>query len=619
MSLISLQTIKAAEYLVIKDKVESCKAILKDKYKYSNLTDEERNYIYELNSKIDVFNLLTHLGLKGERIGDFSSFQCSFENDKGNHSIIVWDKVPGAHDYFEDCTYDIIDLIIKIKGWDFITVLKFLSEYARLDISFPFSVADDTKRKKNQPSQLIDIALGHGITHFHDQYDEAFVLIKISDNNLLLPIQSNDFKSFISNIYWEKTHMAANSESLRAAINILEAKAKYESVRHKLSPRVARLNNAIWYNLGDGAAVKITKEDWQIIENPPILFRPYKHQKVQIRPERASIDLTSEIFKFVRILDGDQRTLFIAKLTTDLVPDIPHPIDVIHGPQGSCKSTIQKLKKDLIDPSRIPITSLYGSKNDFVQTLHKHHNIVLDNQSYISSEQSDQLCRAVTGEGISKRKLYTDDDEIIFNIKNCISINGINVIASKPDLLQRCLIFSTSIIPPEERMNEYELWVEFEKVKPKLLGAYFSLLSKAMCEYENVKLDWKPRMADFAHWGSAVSKALGFDEKFFIKIYRENMQVQNEEALEASPIAQTIVKLMENRERYEDSPSNLLSELDNIASILRLDNKDRRYPRSPKTLWKRIKEIETNLLEVGITIERYKNLEGRKIVILKES
>jgi hypothetical protein len=72
----------------------------------------------------------------------------------------------------------------------------------------------------------------------------------------------------------------------------------------------------------------------------------------------------------------------------------------------------------------------------------------------------------VTGSRFSKRQLYTDDDDIIYSFKRCIGFNGINLVATKADLLDICLIIQLERIPKENRRKIEEIWKEFEKIKP---------------------------------------------------------------------------------------------------------------------------------------------------------
>lgn len=324
-----------------------------------------------------------------------------------------------------------------------------------------------------------------------------------------------------------------------------------------------------------------------------------------------------KIFNYVNIKEEHQ-LLYVASLVVSFIPDIPHPIDVLYGDQGTAKTTTSRIKKELIDPSAMRTLTFPSTQAQFVQQSSHHSFIPLDNLTSLPEWLSDALCRTVTGEGFSKRELYTDDDDIIYNFKRCVSINGINLVPTKPDLLDRSILFELDPIAPDKKRNEVELWEDFERDKPKFLGAIFSLLSKAMKEYENVNLTRKPRMADFATWGCAVAMALGKESHDFITAYFKNMRIQNEEALEGSPVARAIIAFMEGRDSWEGSPGELLDNLDGIAESLKLNTRDKRYPKDPRWLWRRIKEVRTNLLTVGI--DAYKDdsdrgSSGRKIIV----
>ena len=107
-----------------------------------------------------------------------------------------------------------------------------------------------------------------------------------------------------------------------------------------------------------------------------------------------------------------------------LSPEIPKPILMLYGEQGSAKTTNQELKKMLVDPSSIRTLTFPRDINELVQKLSHNYIAYFDNMSNIPEWISDQLCRAVTGSGFSKRELYTDDDDIIYNFKRCIGLNS---------------------------------------------------------------------------------------------------------------------------------------------------------------------------------------------------
>jgi hypothetical protein len=76
-----------------------------------------------------------------------------------------------------------------------------------------------------------------------------------------------------------------------------------------------------------------------------------------------------------------------------------------------------------------------------------------------------------------------------------------------------------------------------------------------------------------------------------------------EEAIEAHPVGIAIIKFMEDRTEWAGTTTELLAELENIATQLKIDTRDKLWAKAPNVLSRRIKEVKTNLREVGIIIE----------------
>ena len=64
----------------------------------------------------------------------------------------------------------------------------------------------------------------------------------------------------------------------------------------------------------------------------------------------------------------------------------------------------------------------------------------------------------VTGIGHTKRQLYTDDEDIIYEHKRPICLNGINVALTEPDALDRSISVELKEIDDEYRKKEDDLW-----------------------------------------------------------------------------------------------------------------------------------------------------------------
>jgi hypothetical protein len=134
---------------------------------------------------------------------------------------------------------------------------------------------------------------------------------------------------------------------------------------------------------------------------------------------------------------------------------------MLYGEKATAKSTLQELIKMLVDPSSILTLAFSKSIEGMVQKLAHNYVCFFDNVSKISDELSDILCRAVTGSRFSKRELFTDDHDIIYNFKRCIGINGINLGATKPDLIDRGVVIEHKPIPREKKLLLKDIWQRY--------------------------------------------------------------------------------------------------------------------------------------------------------------
>ncbi len=218
------------------------------------------------------------------------------------------------------------------------------------------------------------------------------------------------------------------------------------------------------------------------------------------------------------------------------------------------------------------------------------HNFLTyyDNVSTLPEWLSNDLCRAVTGTSDSNRELYTDDDDIIYQYKRPIGFNGINLAATRSDLLDRGLILEAERIKPENRRSfEDDIKPELERIKPELLGFIFDTIVKVLelKSQGGIKLKSMSRMADFEIAREMISRCLGYDEGEFIKAYDENKALGTSQVLEGSSVARAIIHMMETRDTWSGSATILLSELEEEANDLKIDiQKDKSWPKADSYL-----------------------------------
>ena len=117
-----------------------------------------------------------------------------------------------------------------------------------------------------------------------------------------------------------------------------------------------------------------------------------------------------------------------------------------------------------------------------------------------------------TGGGFVTRKLYSNDEEVRFNLCRPQILNGIEDLATRDDLRDRGILFELPVIVPEQRITENEHKKRLQAAHPSLLGALLHAVSAGLREESRIELDELPRMADFAIWTTAAETGLPWEQ-----------------------------------------------------------------------------------------------------------
>ena len=264
-------------------------------------------------------------------------------------------------------------------------------------------------------------------------------------------------------------------------------------------------------------------------------------QTSQVDPNRNyPADIFSQFLGLTNLKNEDDRLLLKVYTASMFIPDIPHVMLVLHGEKGSAKSTLQTLIKMLADPAKPSLLTVYNDVKEFIQQLAHNHIAYYDNLKHTPRWLSDEACKAITGIGSTKRKLYSDDEDIVYEYRRCLGFNGINISLTEPDALDRSMMIELERIKRSNALQETEIMSRFYCLRPQLLAYLFDILSKALVIKPTIVLDDLPRMADFAIWGEAIARAMGYRPMEFIDAYYNNIGKQNIEAIESSPLGQAI-------------------------------------------------------------------------------
>jgi hypothetical protein len=479
---------------------------------------------------------------------------------------------------------------------------------------------DKDKDDRSVAEVIVDLATDNSSLFFRDQYGIAYALVKIADHNEICRMESARFKRYLSRLYYEEESRVANAEALTNAIHVLQAKAEHEGQTIHLSLRVAWHGGDIYYDMTNEKweCIKISKGHWHLLQSNEIpipMFMRY-NQTTQVQPnQNYEKDIMDKFLQTLTNVKDDKNKLLLKVYIVSLfIPDIPHVMLILHGQMGSAKSTLQTLIKLLVDPAKPRLLTIYNDVKEFIQQLAHNHVAYYDNLKRTPLWLSDESCKAVTGVGSTKRKLYSDDDDIVYEYRRCLGFNGLNVALTEPDALDRSMMIELDRIKKENERTEEEIMSEFEKLRPGLLAYICDILARALEIKPTLRLQDLPRMADFAIWSEAIARAMGYQDLEFLNAYYENIGKQNVEAIQNHPLGQVIVRYIAEHQTCEGSPSEVLEILEIFAIENKIKTDHRLWPKAANSFTRRLNQISSNLLEgpgIDVQVTRITDIKGK--------
>ena len=168
-----------------------------------------------------------------------------------------------------------------------------------------------------------------------------------------------------------------------------------------------------------------------------------------------------------------------------------------------------------------------------------------------------------------KRKLYSDNSVHRISKTALVVINGIDSMTDRDDLASRAIQIT---LPPVEgrRRGGAEIELEFEEARPRLLGALFASMSRALRDLDSVEMSSEPRMLDAIRWVVAAEPALPFERGEVERTLEQSALAATEAAIENNPVAMGVIGLFSGGEtHWRGSITALKDELSKSYSEVR--------------------------------------------------
>jgi hypothetical protein len=359
--------------------------------------------------------------------------------------------------------------------------------------------------------------------------------------------------------------------------------------------------------------VEITPEGWQVIPEAPVCFRRPKGIKALPTPERGgTLSLLDSL------INADEESLLLMKawLVGCLHPEGPYAVLGVHGDHGAAKSSATRILHALLDPTRAILRRIPDDERTLSVAAHNSYILAYDNFSALPPWLSDAFCRIATGASDTYRQMYSNDEEAIFQFCRPIIFNSIEEIATRGDILDRCILVNLRKMNKKSRMTDGKFKKLFNDVHAPLLGALLDAASMALRNLSTIQLEELPRMADFAQWVVACEPLLTNRPGHFMEVYNRNQEEAVAIELEASPLATTICQFIEQQpyQQWTGYMNELLKKLDPLVSDK--EKKSPSWPKSARALSCKIKRIATGLRSADIDITfNGRNKHGQSILI----
>jgi hypothetical protein len=468
--------------------------------------------------------------------------------------------------------------------------------------------------KSSHASEVARLVRESGALLFHDAEARAYVTFEHEGHRETWPLRSRRAKLYARLLYHREKNAAPNAQAINDGLANLESTAIFDGSELPVYLRLAGDAGTIHLDLGDAAwrGVTITKTGWTVVDEHPVRFR--RARGIAELPQPVSGGRLDDLRRFLNVSSDDDWRLIIAWLLAACrPPGQPYPVLVLHGEQGSAKSTTAKVLRGLIDPSVVPLRAAPRELRDLMISANSSWIVSFDNLSHLQPWLSDGICRLATGGGFTTRELYTDEDEIILEAQRPVILNGIEELATRSDLLDRAVLVNLPTIPTSQRRSENSFWSDFYVARPAILGALYEALAGALAKIDSTELERLPRMADFALWATAAEATLGWQAGSFMRSYQGNRTQAHELAVDATPIGTVLVEVA--TEGFEGTATELLALLAN-----RVDEKVTKqpeWPRSPQALSGIVKRLAPNLRALGFEIDHYREPHARRRRLLR--
>lgn len=471
---------------------------------------------------------------------------------------------------------------------------------------------DATSQAKHKPMSavLIDIATA-GWTVVKSQEGQTYA---VASPPFAVPLRGAG--GLRSALYLEghaQSGRVPSNAALTDALALLEARADAAEVV-EVSQRVAQTASGILIDLGrdDRQLVEVTAQGWTTRgghHDDPLLRRSTTMEPMDLPVRGAGLPRLWAVLN----VEPQDRPLLLAFVVCALLPHVAVPILLLKGEQGTGKTTAAKLLMRVIDPGRGQLAGPPRSERDWAVMASGRLLVGLDNLSTITPAQSDMLCRAVTGQDVVARALYSDGDAFVTRVRTGVILTAIDPGAIRGDLGERLLPLELQRFG-QDRVAESTLMKDFDSHAGEILGAVLDEVVKVMTHLSGIvapAAGW-PRMADFGQVLAALDLANGTRG---LARYVEVLQDVEGDLVAGDPLANEILNLLDDRNGEWKGTSTELGKALVAGEAIRAPDQIRSWL-NPMSLSSTLRRLTPALKTAGVEVT-FRKINSERLIELR--
>ncbi|MEQ4207933.1 hypothetical protein [Actinopolymorpha sp. B9G3] len=456
--------------------------------------------------------------------------------------------------------------------------------------------------------------------------EDAYRLIRSTDGrtyavprlgpNIAVPLASKSgagIRAKLADSLWRQTGKVATGSALSDCINVLEGEASeldptpvFLRMGHTGDTGDSDDGEALVVDMGTetGQCIHITPDGWDIRPSSPVIFRRSELTHPLVEPVRGGT--LAPLRTLVNLSEDDFR-LVIGWVVAAYFTDIPHPILLVQGEQGTAKSNLIRCLLGLIDPQPAEDRESPADKREWAIFARASWAFSFDNVTEIPDWLSNSLCKGVTGDAVLQRVLHSDEDIAVFSFQRVIAMTTIAIKHDLAgDLTDRMLLVEPEVI--EHRRAEADIAAARAAALPDALSAVLDLVAGVLAQLPTVQLPDPPRMADFAEVLAAVDTVTGWAT---LPTYRARVAALGMALIEGNTFARALhwhaATLKPGHAGgsfepgvWEGTAEDLLTALRAICERHGLPVDE--LPKDARAVGRKVREIAPSLRKVGVDI-----------------